>query len=33
VNERVQNALKVTHVEKFFQFVDSVDAAEQAIKV
>jgi anti-sigma B factor antagonist len=33
VNERVQNALKVTHVEKFFQFVDSVGAAEQAIKV
>lgn len=33
VNERVQNALKVTHVEKFFQFVDSVGSAEQAIKV
>ena len=31
VNERVQNALKVTHVEKFFRFVDSVTAAEQAI--
>jgi anti-sigma B factor antagonist len=30
VNERVQNALKVTHVEKFFRFVDSVTAAEQA---
>ena len=31
VNERVQNALKVTHVEKFFRFVDSLAAAEQAI--
>ena len=31
VNERVQNALKVTHVEKFFHFVDSLSAAEQAI--
>jgi len=31
VNDRVQNALKVTHVEKFFRFVDSVTAAEQAI--
>ena len=31
VNERVQNALKVTHVEKFFRFVDSLTAAEQAI--
>jgi anti-sigma B factor antagonist len=31
VNERVQNALKVTHVEKFFHFVESVTAAEQAI--
>jgi anti-sigma B factor antagonist len=31
VNERVQNALKVTHVEKFFNFVDSLTAAEQAI--
>ena len=31
VNERVQNALKVTHVEKFFHFVDSLTAAEQAI--
>ena len=27
VNERVQNALKVTHVEKFFHFVDSVDCS------
>lgn len=33
VNERVLNALKVTRVEQFFQFVDSVEAAEQAIKV
>ncbi len=31
VNEGVQNALKVTHVEKFFHFVDSLTAAEQAI--
>jgi anti-sigma B factor antagonist len=31
VNERVLNALKVTHVEKFFHFVDSLTAAEQAI--
>ncbi len=27
-NDRVQNALKVTHVEKFFRFVDSVSAAD-----
>jgi len=33
VNERVLNALKVTRVEQFFQFFDSVNAAEQAIKV
>lgn len=31
VNERVQNALKVTRVEQFFNFVPSVTAAEQAI--
>ena len=31
VNDRVQNALKVTHVEQFFNFVDSLTAAEQAI--
>lgn len=31
VNERVKNALKVTRVEQFFQFVDSVTAAEHAI--
>lgn len=31
VNERVQNALKVTHVEKFFHFAASLTAAEQAI--
>lgn len=30
VNERVQNALKVTRVEHFFRFVDSVAAVEQA---
>src|SRR5436305_7775313 len=27
-NDRVQNALKVTHVEKFFRFVDSASAAD-----
>ena len=27
VNERVRNALKVTHVESFFRFFDSVQAA------
>jgi anti-sigma B factor antagonist len=31
VNDRVQNALKITHVEKFFHFVESLNAAEQAI--
>ncbi len=31
VNERVRSALKVTRVEQFFRFVDSVTAAEQAI--
>ena len=33
VNERVQSALKVTHVETFFRFVDSLTAAAQAIDV
>lgn len=32
VNQRVQNALKVTRVEQFFRFVDSLAAAEQAIR-
>ncbi|MGA9812127.1 MAG: STAS domain-containing protein [Terriglobales bacterium] len=32
VNERVLNALKVTRVEQFFHFVDSVTAAEQALR-
>lgn len=31
VNDRVQNALKITHVEKFFHFAESLNAAEQAI--
>jgi anti-sigma B factor antagonist len=31
VNERVFNALKVTHVESFFRFFDSLDAAKQAV--
>jgi anti-sigma B factor antagonist len=31
VNNRVRGALKVTHVEQFFRFFDSVDAAEQAL--
>lgn len=30
VNERVRNALKVTHVDSFFRFFDSVPAAEGA---
>ena len=30
VSERIHNALKVTHVEQFFQFFDSVGAAEKA---
>lgn len=30
VSDRVRNALKVTHVEQFFRFYDSVDAAEEA---
>lgn len=31
VNDRVKSALKVTRVEQFFRFVDSVEAAERAI--
>jgi len=30
VSERIHNALKVTHVEQFFRFFDSVSTAEQA---
>jgi anti-sigma B factor antagonist len=30
VSERIHNALKVTRVEQFFKFFDSVGAAEQA---
>jgi anti-sigma B factor antagonist len=30
VSDRVHNALKVTHVEQFFRFFDSVAAAEQS---
>jgi len=30
VSERVRNALKVTRVEQFFRFFDSVSAAEEA---
>jgi hypothetical protein len=30
VSDRVHNALKVTHVEQFFRFFDSVSAAEQS---
>jgi anti-sigma B factor antagonist len=29
VSERIHNALKVTHVDQFFRFFDSVSAAEQ----
>jgi anti-sigma B factor antagonist len=31
VNDRVRAVLKVTHVEQFFRFFDSVNAAEQAV--
>lgn len=31
VNERVRNALKVTHVESFFRFFDSVQAVGSSI--
>jgi anti-anti-sigma regulatory factor len=30
VSERIHNALKVTRVEQFFRFFNSVNAAEQA---
>ena len=30
VSERIHNALKVTHVEQFFRFFDTVSAAEAA---
>jgi anti-anti-sigma regulatory factor len=30
VSKRVRDALKVTRVEQFFQFFDSVSAAEEA---
>ena len=30
VNDRIHSALQVTHVESFFRFFDSVDAAEKA---
>jgi anti-sigma B factor antagonist len=30
VNERVRSVLKVAHVEQFFRFFDSMNAAEQA---
>ena len=30
VSERIHNALKVTRVEQFFRFFDSISAAEQA---
>jgi anti-sigma B factor antagonist len=30
VSERIHNALKVTHVEQFFKFYDTVSAAEEA---
>lgn len=33
VSERIHNALKVTRVEQFFHFFDSVGAAEQASPV
>jgi len=30
VSERIHNALKITHVEQFFSFYDTVSAAEQS---
>ena len=30
VSDRIHNALKVTHVDQFFRFFDSVDDAEEA---
>lgn len=30
VSERIHNTLKITHVEQFFRFFDSLAAAEQA---
>jgi anti-sigma B factor antagonist len=30
VSDRIHNALKITHVEQFFHFFDSVGAAEEA---
>jgi anti-sigma B factor antagonist len=30
VSERIHNALKITHLEHFFRFFDSVSAAEEA---
>ena len=30
VSDRIHNALKITQVEKFFRFFDSVGAAEEA---
>ena len=30
VSERIHNTLKITHVEQFFRFFDSLPAAEQA---
>ncbi|MGA2388330.1 MAG: STAS domain-containing protein [Candidatus Sulfotelmatobacter sp.] len=31
VSERIHNALKVTHVQQFFRFFDTVEAAETAV--
>ena len=31
VNDRVRAALKVTHVEQFFRFFDTLDSAQQAL--
>jgi len=31
VSERIHNALKITHVEQFFRFFDSLPSAEQAV--
>lgn len=31
INDRVRSVLQVTHVEKFFRFFDTVDAAKQGV--
>lgn len=33
INDRVRAVLKVTHVEQFFRFFDSIEAADQALSL